>query len=306
MAAKGQDPMTTKCPYCQTQTSRFFTTRDWNRKISDSQFLYYRCPACRLIFLHPIPENLGDYYPQNYYPVPATLADLEAASENERFKLDLITRFIRKGRLLEVGPAFGNFAYIAKRSGFDVEVIEMDARCCSFLQNVAGIKTIQSRDAVEAIRARGSYDIITLWHVIEHLPDTWTTLAAISESLPPGGFLVIAAPNPRAFQFRVLGRYWPHVDAPRHVILISLSLLSKHLKSLGLETVWTTTTDKGSLGWNLFGWQYFFTNFVNAHDGSFLKRGLRFVGKIVSKLAGPVERRDGLGSAYTAVFRKEE
>ncbi len=296
----------TECRYCNTLSPLFFTTQDWNRKITANRFVYYRCPACGLIFLDPIPENLGQYYPRDYYPIPATLADLEVASENERFKINLITRFIKKGRLLEIGPAFGNFAYIAKRSGFDVEVVEMDARCCSFLQNIARIKTIQSLDAAEAIRAGGSYDIITLWHVIEHLPDPWATLVAISESLPRGGFLVIAAPNPGAFQFRVLGRYWPHVDAPRHVTLISLPLLSKHLKSLGLETVWTTTTDKGALGWNLFGWQYFFANFVNAHDGSVLKRGLRFAGKIVSKLVGPIERRDGLGSAYTAVFRKEE
>lgn len=294
--------MTTICPYCNTESFRFFITRDWNKRITETLFPYYRCPACKLIFLAQIPGNLGDYYPQEYYLVPGSLSDLEVVSEHERFKLNLITRFIHKGKLLEVGPAFGNFAFLAKQSGFDVEVIEMDSRCCEFLRNVAGITTIQNNDAIQAVQDRGPYDIIALWHVIEHLPNFKQTLNALAEKVQPGGFLVLAAPNPEALQFTILGRYWTHVDAPRHVVLIPASLLVSHLHPLGFTTVATTMTDPGGVGWNNFGWQVSLSNFVHSR---FLKTVFARVGAILTHIMRPFERNDRTGSAYTIIFRKE-
>ena len=115
---------------------------------------------------------------------------------------------------------------------------------------------------------------------------------------------MIAAPNPNAFQFKILGRFWPHVDAPRHVELIPLPLLSAQMAYRLCETIWTTTTDKGAIGWNTFGWQYYLTNFGNSWNNIVFKRAMNLAGRIVSTLVSPIERMDALGSAYTAVFRK--
>ena len=59
-----------------------------------------------------------------------------------------------------------------------------------------------------------------MFQIIEHLIDPWDTLQAAAESLLPGGVLVVATPNPGAFQFRFLRGRWTHVDAPRHTALI--------------------------------------------------------------------------------------
>ncbi len=67
--------------------------------------------------------------------------------------------------------------------------------------------------------------------------------------------MVIASVNPEAFQFRILGRYWLHLDAPRHVMLIPMKLLAEKLEFLGMEAELITTTDQGSIGWNAFGWE---------------------------------------------------
>jgi 2-polyprenyl-3-methyl-5-hydroxy-6-metoxy-1,4-benzoquinol methylase len=203
---------------------------------------------------------------------------------------------------LEIGPAYGSFIYLAKEAGFNAEAIEMDPNCCRFISEAIGVKAIQSNDPSVALKGVENYDVIALWHVIEHLPDPWKTLEAISKKLQPGGILVIAAPNPEAFQFRVLGRFWPHVDAPRHLKLIPLSLLDREMLSLELKPVWSTTTDKGTLGWNTFGWMYFFTNFTNLR---FIKTELAIIGRIMSIILGPIERMKGLGSAYTVVYQKE-
>jgi 2-polyprenyl-3-methyl-5-hydroxy-6-metoxy-1,4-benzoquinol methylase len=231
------------------------------------------------------------------------MADLAQAAENENYKIEIVKQFVTGGRLLEVGPAYGSFLYSAKQSGFEVEAIEMDSNCCKFITETIGAKVIQNNDPIEALKCTGSYDVIALWHVIEHLPDPWKTLQALSMKLHPGGILVLAAPNPKAFQFRVLGRYWPHVDAPRHLSLIPLTLLIKRMTASGLKPIWSTTKDRGTLGWNAFGWVHFFDNLS---DRRYVKTGLGIAGKFASVLLGPLERMDSLGSAYTVVFKKEQ
>jgi 2-polyprenyl-3-methyl-5-hydroxy-6-metoxy-1,4-benzoquinol methylase len=301
-----QDPgekTVTSCPYCgKSNSSLFFIAHDRNRHISSAVFPYYRCVTCGLIFLEPVPPDLGAYYPQDYYPVPSCSSELVSASENERFKLDLILPFIQQGKLLEVGPAFGNFAYLAKRSGFDVEVIEMDSRCCEVLRNVAGIETIQSSDAAHAVQDKGPYDVIALWHVIEHLPNFKQTLDVLASKVRKGGVLVMAAPNPESWQFRILGRYWTHVDAPRHVVLIPVELLVAHMRKFGFTAVSMTMTDPGGIGWNMFGWQYSLSNFAKSR---FLKNALLRLGAVLTRIMAPFEVNDQAGSAYTVIFRKE-
>lgn len=289
------------CPLCKQESHLYFRSKDFNRNISREVFCYYRCCSCNLIFLEPIPVDLANYYPNDYYPIPASLVELAPTAEYERYKIDIVTRFVPTGKLLEIGPAYGSFLYLAKQAGFDVEAIEMDTRCCKFIKESIGAKVIQNNDPVEGLRHLDKYDVVTLWHVIEHLPNPWEALEAISNKLNPGGILVIAAPNPESLQFNILRRYWPHVDAPRHLSLISLSLLTKQMLARGLKPVLLTTTDKGTLGWNTFGWVYFFTNFTKR---PFIKSGLGIFGNIVSIILGPIERINSFGSAYTMVFQK--
>jgi 2-polyprenyl-3-methyl-5-hydroxy-6-metoxy-1,4-benzoquinol methylase len=295
--------MRATCPLCKQDSRLHFRTRDLNREITREIFNYYRCSSCNLIFLSPIPVDLGKYYPNSYYPIPSSISELTKSAEAERYKIDIVRQFASSGRLLEIGPAYGAFIYLAKKAGFDAEAIEMDPKCCRFISETIGAKSIQSNDPSEALKNVENYNVIALWHVIEHLPDPWKTFEAISNKLQPGGILVIAAPNPDAFQFRVLGRYWPNVDAPRHLKLITLSLLTKQMLSLGLRPIWSSTTDNGTLGWNIFGWVHFFTNITNLR---YIKTGLAIIGRITSIILGPIERLKGLGSAYTVVFQKEK
>ncbi|MDO8412819.1 MAG: hypothetical protein Q7S51_03395, partial [Gallionellaceae bacterium] len=97
-------------------------------------------------------------------------------------------------------------------------------------------------------------------------------------------------------------RYWPHVDAPRHLTLIPMRLLALKLETLGMKAELLTTTDRGSLGWNTFGWEYFFANWSSQ---PLLKKALRLTGRFISLLFSPIERMEGRGSAYTVVFRKD-
>ena len=293
--------MKTLCTYCNTKGHLYFRSMDFNRKITQKIFNHYRCPKCNLIFISPIPGNLGDYYPQTYYFVPDSTDVLDAGASHENYKIEIIKRYVKQGRLLEIGPSLGCFAYLAKKSGFESEAIEMDERCSKFLNEVAGIPTVNSGDTCAALKTLQPFNVIALWHVIEHLPNPWETLEVISEKLNPGGVLVLAAPNPNAFQFHVLGRYWPHVDAPRHLMLIPSEVLIEKMATLGMKLELNTTTDEGGLGWNIFGWEYFFSN-LGSHLR--IKRVLRILGRATAKFFSPIEKIEGKGSAYTMVFRK--
>ncbi|MEJ7615965.1 MAG: class I SAM-dependent methyltransferase [Pyrinomonadaceae bacterium] len=244
---------------------------------------------------------MGKYYPPDYYSIPSSIEQLAAVEHHELYKIEIVQRFAAGGRLLEIGPATGGFTRLAKQAGYEVEVIEMDARCCEFLAEVVGVRAINSNDAKTALLTTDSYDIIALWHVIEHLPDPLETLQAAAEKLLPGGILILAAPNPEAFQFRVLKRYWTHVDAPRHVLLIPLQTLVKRVEELGLKVVMQTTTDAGTLGWNSFGWQESLGNFFTEQSA---KSRMRRIGGALAWYLSPIEQSGLRGSTYTAVFQK--
>ena len=300
--------MMTPCPSCGAGSPLLFAAKDRNRRISDREFSYHVCPDCSLIFLSPVPEDLGGYYPTDYYAFPASMRQFESGAEPERYKIELVQRFAAGGRLLEIGPSNGNFTLLAKMAGFEVEAIEMDERCCLFLEESLGIQVFCDADPAAALDGADPYQVVALWHVIEHIPDPWGTLAAIAEKTRPEGVVVIAAPNPGSLQFRVLGRLWPHLDAPRHLALIPRQLLVAHMRRLGFELAWETTTDRGGIGWNLFGWEFFFRNTLSFLDflGPMIVHGIsRLLGRAVGGLLGGIERRGCLGSAYTLVFRKE-
>ena len=103
---------------CRQAAQLHFRTRDFNRRLSRETFEYFRCPGCGVIFLSPVPANLGQYYPATYYTLPKTGAELGRLFAPERYKLEIVQRFVQRGKLLEIGPAIGGFAYLAKEAGF--------------------------------------------------------------------------------------------------------------------------------------------------------------------------------------------
>lgn len=296
--------MNVPCTFCEQEASLFFRTTDLNREISAETFDYYRCRACGLIFLHPVPANLGDYYPTSYYGFASSAEALAETARPEQYKVDIVRRFKPEGgRLLEVGPGGGGFVCLSKLAGYEVEAIEMDGDVCRYLADVLGVRAINSADVAEALRgSEEPYDVIAMWHNIEHLPDPWAAFDEAARRLRPGGILVIAAPNPDSLQFRLFGRYWTHLDAPRHLALIPIPLLERRAARHGMKTLLKTTTDEGTLGWNVFGWRESLPHRINFSWR--LKQFSRRLAPVITLLMAPAERTGHRGSAYTLVFQK--
>ena len=289
-------------PGCTGTEKDSFRITDLNHRIATREFRYLHCHQCGLYRLEDVPENLGDYYPDEYYELP-TLGQLAKVAAADPFKITTVQRFISRGRLLEIGPAYGTFAYQAKEAGFEVDVIEMDARCCDYLNRVVGVNAVCSSAPHVAMQGMRKHDVIALWHVIEHLPDPWVLLREAATNLAPGGILVIAAPNPDAWQFRVMGKAWPHLDAPRHLYLIPQSALTNYAGILGLTRLHCSTTDSDAKSWNRFGWQRLLMNAVRSKS---LQWVAYILGYMFSIVVSPIESHELNGSAYTLVFRKPD
>ena len=292
-------PISGLCPQCGGDSHYRFEAGDLNRRRSTMQFRYDECVACGLIFQPAPPPDLGAYYLSDYY-LDLTVASVQHAADAERDKIDIVRRHKTSGRLLEIGASRGVFALLAKEAGFAVEVIEMDSRCCAFINEQLGISAVAGDDPVALLQDRTSYDVIALWHVIEHLRNPWPLLDRAAALLAPNGLLVVGTPNPGSLQFRLLGAAWPHVDAPRHTCLIPAPTLAARMRTNGLTLIETVTNDRSARSASRFGWGGWLSRQIK---NAFLRRLVYLCGCAVAVLTMPFERGTR-AAAYTAVFRK--
>ena len=286
------------CRFCGSEcVSRAFVVGDLNRRRSDAVFTYVRCQVCGSLSLSDPPANLGHYYGGDYFALAPPEA-LRAAAEQERWRFD---EFVEgsvdpPGHAIEIGPGNGHFAYLLKRHGFKVAAVEQDAAACRYLREVIGVDVVETVDPLPGVAALPNADVIALWHSLEHVPLPGTLLDALAEKLLPAGILIVALPNIDSLGYRLLGRYWPHIDAPRHLTLPPADALLSRLTRAGLTIEVVRTDDPGARHYNWFAWD----------------RALR-----VLRLPEPVHRRAAagltrllasrearLGSSVTVVARR--
>lgn len=259
-------------------------------------FSYWQCLECDMVYMDPIPNNIGDYYEGGYQEIPKDFSAFTKMADQEKYRLEPLLRHKVKGDLLEIGPWIGIFSFNAKRQGFSVDAIEMNPAACTFLREKVQITVENTNDVVEALkRSRKSYDAIVLWHSLEHLPQPWLVIKNAQQRLKPNGVLVIAIPNITGSQAVFLKERWLHLDAPRHTHFWSPDALSKLGHSSGLKLLELTTRDRLSRNLEIMAWQHRIRAIVR----------IPFLRRIVGVALAPiltllVSRRGGAG--ITAVF----
>jgi 2-polyprenyl-3-methyl-5-hydroxy-6-metoxy-1,4-benzoquinol methylase len=288
------------CPFCDGESSDELVAEDRNRGLSEEHFEYRRCRRCGTLSIAEIPADLGRYYPKDAYAIP-TGRERELAVAAERWRVQLLLRFVEPGTLVEIGPGFGLFAQAAVDAGFGVSAIDMDANATKLLSALPGIDAITSDKPAEVLASLPPSRAIVLWHTIEHLPDPAGLLAAAAANLEPGGVLALAAPNPRSLQFRVLGARWLHLDAPRHLRLIPAEALTECARRLGLRQLAMTSSDPTGFQCNRSGWQWAGRPALAHHTPG---RAWTLFTAVLTRALRPIERRGHNGTTYTVVFEK--
>jgi 2-polyprenyl-3-methyl-5-hydroxy-6-metoxy-1,4-benzoquinol methylase len=158
-------------------------------------FKVIQCTYCKLVFVNPFPEkaSLAEHYDENYYTEWLTTQSKSRLRMWER-RLNKLERFEKRGSLLDVGCATGAFLELAKKRGWKVSGTELSPYAARYAENILGIP-IFCGDLPDSPYPGGSFDVVTMWHVLEHVTDPANYLRKTYDLLKPNGLLVIAVPN---------------------------------------------------------------------------------------------------------------
>lgn len=179
------------------------------------------------MYLNPRPkaQNAADFYPESdYQPFLSTKTAsgwwdrmyLWVRRYTVRWKRHKIEHLKSSGRLLDIGCGTGEFLHEMKVHGWEVEGIEEDKSAVQYARNEYGLK-VSTHDLFQTKIQENHYDIVTMWHVLEHLFQPLNTLKWVRHILKDDGWLLIAAPNVSSFDAQFYRDNWVALDAPRHL-----------------------------------------------------------------------------------------
>ena len=197
----------------------FLTVTDYS--VSKETFeLYYDQDLDLLITSpQPSPENLGRYYESNDY-ISHTDSKRSLFEKAYHFvkgialknKLNLINNCSSiKGNLLDIGAGTGDFLLTAKQNGWNTIGVEPSEKA----KGIAIGKGIQFSDSTEELESN-SFDVITMWHVLEHVPNLEIQIKELKRLVKPNGTIIIAVPNFKSYDANYYGKFWAAFDVPIH------------------------------------------------------------------------------------------
>ena len=146
-------------------------------------------------------------------------------------KVNLISKLIaQKGTVLDIGSGTGDFLMTAKNSGWKIKGIEPNSKA----KQIAVSKGVVFEDALENI-ADNSIDVITMWHVLEHVPNLEEQFSQLKRIVKPNGYIVIAVPNYKSFDAKYYKSFWAAYDVPRHLWHFSKTAIQKLSSDFDLQ-----------------------------------------------------------------------
>jgi 2-polyprenyl-3-methyl-5-hydroxy-6-metoxy-1,4-benzoquinol methylase len=224
------------CPVCGGAKFEFFLDAIDHTATGES-FRLNQCTDCRLILTNPRPtqETIEKYYISDRYISHtgggSTLFDrIYRTVRNYTIdqKLSLIKKYKEPGSLLDYGCGTGEFLKGAITKGWSASGVEPSSTARARIN--AGINIYRGLSDV-----KGKYDIITLWHVLEHVHELNPTLTTLRSLLNPGGMLFVAVPNSSSYDASHYGAQWAGYDVPRHLWHFTKKPMIKLLSNHGLN-----------------------------------------------------------------------
>ena len=209
-------------------------------------FPIVRCRRCGLVYVSPRrrPDTLVVLYRRSAYfrtkqQVVSGYSDYIADGELHRtffrHQLHQIERYVKSGRLLDVGCAMGFLLDEARRRGWQTQGVDLSEFASNYARAELGLPVFTGllRDARYP---DGHFDAVVMDDVIEHVGDPEAELAEVRRILRPGGVVLLHTPNADSFSYRVSGRHWVHLKPGEHLVYFSPRTLTALLEKLGFQT----------------------------------------------------------------------
>lgn len=230
-----------QCPVCGSkQFQNFLKTRDFF--LTREEFTIQKCSQCGFLLTNPRPETdkIG-----NYYNSP----DYISHSDNNKNLFDVVYKTVRKythhrkyllvkkntdgNAILDIGCATGEFLNEFKKRGWTTQGVEPSKKAQYFARENYGIE-VNDECAVDDFPTN-SFDVITMWHVLEHVANLQERILQIKRILKKNGILIIAVPNSNAPDAKIYENYWAAYDVPRHLYHFSKSSIRALFKKYNFE-----------------------------------------------------------------------
>jgi 2-polyprenyl-3-methyl-5-hydroxy-6-metoxy-1,4-benzoquinol methylase len=220
----------------------FITVKDFS--VSGESFSLLLNEEYQILKTHPQPtlDKLGSYY---------EFEDYISHTDGKRTLFEKMYHFIKrkairdkvklinsyqpvKGRILDIGAGTGDFLLECKNQNWDILGIEPNDKA----KGIALGKGIKFGDTIEKLESN-SFDVITMWHVLEHVPDVEHQVAELKRLLKPSGTIIIAVPNFKSYDANHYKEFWAAYDVPRHLWHFSKTAIEKLFdkQNMNLEDV---------------------------------------------------------------------
>ena len=269
------------CPVCGSERSSL-ALRDVRDYVTGEAFSIVRCEACTFAWTAPVPPSLDPYYPPRYRGFNPLAAALLRWSYRRRVA-SWLERLPRVGRALEVGTGRGWMLRALRERGWTAIGTERtpDAALAAARASGATVHAVEVADLDER-----NFDLVVMFHVLEHVDDPVAMLRAVAARVRPGGTLVLGLPNNASWQARATGRHWMHLDTPRHLGHFSPESIEAALGTAGFDIA---SVDFRSYEHDALGWTQ------SALDALGFEKGV-----ILKRLIGLRERRGPLAATLAA------
>jgi 2-polyprenyl-3-methyl-5-hydroxy-6-metoxy-1,4-benzoquinol methylase len=233
------------CYLCGSSDGEHFLYAEDDLTGKPGRFRFVTCTACGLRYQSPrlTVEHVKAYYDDEYiaHRKKSDWGLLTgffnwAMGRHDRQKEQLVRRFIRLGadsELLDVGCAVGSFLQ-HMRATHGVRLTGVDFKDLSASPSLAGVD-FRCGLFYEQDFGDKRFDLITMWHFLEHDYDPMRTLRTARELLAPEGRLIIEVPRLDSTTFRMYGDRWPGLQAPQHTVLYDRASILAAVKASGLE-----------------------------------------------------------------------
>ncbi len=209
------------CPVCSSSAiTAYIDTKDFF--FTQVSFSLTKCNDCDFVFTNPIPSNLNRYYDTPDYLSHNTnsnslISNLYSAIRNINIKrkYKLVIKYCPSGTILDIGCGTGELLNYFSKKNWSVTGVEPNASVREFAINSNNINVLDERSLDEL--EPNSFDVITMWHVLEHVPNLNSRLEQLNNLLKYNGTIIIALPNLDSPDSKKYKQYWSALDVPRHL-----------------------------------------------------------------------------------------
>lgn len=292
------------CPVCTSNNiQNYIKVKDYS--VSHQEFQLSKCIQCGFIFTNPVPaqDSIGKYYASEQY---ISHTDTKKGLINKLYhwvrsytlskKIKLLNKVNHNNskKLLDIGCGTGYFLEHALEKNWSVEGYEPDETARNIANKKLNNKVANSLSTI----IETEFDIITLWHVLEHVHELNATIEIIKSKLFATGKVIIAVPNIESWDSRYYAEKWAALDVPRHLYHFSKSSITQLFKKHGFILEQT----KGMI---------FDSYYVSMMSEKYKNNdSLTFLGLLKAVIIGLFSNLKGFGktnhSSLIYVFRKNE